>query len=74
MSIPIKDIDFSALPESERLLLAEALLDSLTGANDVSVPPEHIAEINRRIADADAGRIHPMTREELRTKLPQWGE
>ncbi len=73
MPISIHDIDFSELGEAERILLAEALLNSLHSPN-TSFPDSHKTEIDRRLSAAESGKINLMTREELHKRLANWDQ
>lgn len=58
------------LPPAERALLAQRLWDSVR-AETYAAPftPEQIAEINRRIAQADAGEVELIPWEDVRDKF-----
>jgi putative addiction module component (TIGR02574 family) len=54
------DLEISHLSPAECVLLAEELWDSArTHPKAVPVPPEHLAEIERRIEAMDAGAMAP---------------
>jgi len=57
------------LPIEERAELANSLLDSLDNAADSSVEAAWEAEILRRMAEVDSGKVVPDTLEEARRKL-----
>lgn len=58
MSDPSRPIDFTHLSIAERILLAEELWDSVAAQSDsIPVPPEHLAELKRRITLSDSGQI-----------------
>lgn len=51
-------MDFSQLSESDKLLLARDLLESTFAQEDrSSLPPEQLAELRRRAAALDSGKI-----------------
>lgn len=56
MTQSVKDIDFSTLSPVERLQLAQALLDSVLEAEAEPFTPEQMAELDRRLADVEAGK------------------
>ena len=53
------------LPDEERSLLADDLLDSLSTGGDAHVFEAWIAEARRRLADLKSGRVVGLTREEF---------
>lgn len=58
MSDSSRPIDYSHLSNAERILLAEELWDSVAAHPDnIPVPPEHLAELQRRLAIADRGEM-----------------
>jgi putative addiction module component (TIGR02574 family) len=60
--------DFSTLSPVERIVLADTLIDSAMQEIDVMGPqltPEQLAEIDRRIADIDAGRVELLPWDEV---------
>lgn len=58
MSPPTRPFDISHLSLAERILLAEELWDSVAAHPDnIPVPPEHLAEITRRIELIDSGAM-----------------
>ena len=60
MSDPSRPFDYSHLSNAERILLAEELWDSVAAHPDnIPVPPEHLAEITRRIELIDSGKMEP---------------
>jgi putative addiction module component (TIGR02574 family) len=60
MSHPHRPFDFSHLSPAERILLAEELWDSVAAHPDnIPVPPEHLAELSRRIELIDSGAMEP---------------
>jgi putative addiction module component (TIGR02574 family) len=62
--------DFSHLTAAERIQLAEDLWDSLVpDADALPVPPEHLAELERRLADPDEIADDGVSWEELRETL-----
>jgi putative addiction module component (TIGR02574 family) len=73
-----RSFDFTELTAAERLTLAQELLDSVaddlhspTSGHDSMAPftAEQMAEIRRRAADADAGRITGEPWEVVRVRL-----
>jgi putative addiction module component (TIGR02574 family) len=53
----IDDIDFSALSSTERLQLAQVLLDSvLYDARTELFSDQQLADLDRRVADIESGR------------------
>jgi putative addiction module component (TIGR02574 family) len=57
------------LSAAERAELAEALIESLDGAEDESVQAAWDAEILRRMEDLNSGKVKPVTLEEARRRL-----
>ena len=58
MSSPTRPFDISHLSLAERILLAEELWDSVAAHPDnIPVPPEHLAEIMRRIELIDSSAM-----------------
>ena len=57
------------LPEQDRAKLAYFLIDSLKGPSDPDVDALWTAEIERRVADIDAGRETAIPWEEVRQRL-----
>lgn len=54
----IDDFDFTQLSPAERIVLAQELWDSVLDEGvAVQLSPEDMADIERRIADVDAGRV-----------------
>lgn len=65
-------VDFSHLTAAERIQLAEDLWDSLAPDSDaLAVPPEHLAELERRLADPDEVADEGVSWDELRETLLQ---
>lgn len=55
-----KDIDISHLSAAECILLAERLWDRASRRpDDIAVPAEHRAELDRRLAAIDSGAMGP---------------
>lgn len=54
-----------ALPSRDRARLAEELLDSLHGDTDADAEPAWDLEIERRVADIEAGTVTPITSEDV---------
>lgn len=70
MTTSIRDIDVSELSVAQRIQIAQDLLDSvLADAQGEFFTPEQLAEIDRRVADADAGRIVGERMETVFTEL-----
>ena len=57
------------LPEQDRATLAGLLIDSLEGLPDPDVEAVWAAEINRRVAEVDAGTVKTVPWEEVRQRL-----
>ena len=55
-----------ALPEAERALLVERLLESLPPEQDELTDDELYAELERRRADVEEGRVKPIPWSEVR--------
>ena len=65
-----KDIDYTSLTRKERILLAQELWDSV--AQECAFPqatPEQQAEIKRRAALVDAGRMATATWSEIKDRI-----
>ncbi|HEX5756875.1 MAG TPA: addiction module protein [Arenimonas sp.] len=58
-----------ALDEGERAELAHALLLSLDGEPDADAAQQWQQEIERRLADLDAGKVELVDYDSLRTRL-----
>ncbi len=62
-----------ALPEEERLELAEALIASQARSGELPFDPAWLSEIQRRSAEIDAGAVEltpwPVVRERVRRRL-----
>jgi putative addiction module component (TIGR02574 family) len=56
MATPLLDLDLSALTASERLILAQQLVDSVL-VEPASLSPAQLAEMQRRAKDIDSGRM-----------------
>ncbi len=66
----IKDFDFKALSIDERTLLAHDIWESVREETEASpLSPEQMAELERRIAESDAGRVKHIPWEEVKQKL-----
>lgn len=59
----------SRLPEEDRAELAGKLLESIEGPPDEGVEEAWAAEIERRIADYQAGRVKTIPWSEVRARL-----
>ncbi|MEO8717284.1 MAG: addiction module protein [Burkholderiales bacterium] len=57
------------LPEGERAELAHSLVRSLDGPSDEDAASAWDAEIQRRLAEIDAGTAELVDREELRRRM-----
>lgn len=58
MTISIHDLDVSALTITQRIQIAQDLLDSVLHETlGEYFAPEQLAEIDRRVAASDAGRV-----------------
>jgi len=57
------------LPEHDRATLAGLLIDSLEGEPDPGVEAAWAAEIERRLAEVDAGTVTTVPWEEVRQRL-----
>ena len=58
-----------ALPVTERAELAGSLIESLDSAEDDSVAAAWDAEIARRMAELDSGKVKPVTLDQARRRL-----
>ena len=61
--------DATELPEGDRARLAGLLIESLEGDPDPDVESAWASEIERRVADLDAGTVKTIPWEEVRQKL-----
>jgi putative addiction module component (TIGR02574 family) len=59
----------SELSEHDRATLAGLLIESLEGEPDPEVEAAWAAEIERRVAELDAGTVKPIPWEEVRQRL-----
>ena len=57
------------LPEQDRATLAGLLIDSLEGEPDPGVEAAWAAEIQRRLAEVEAGTVKTVPWEEVRQRL-----
>lgn len=57
------------LPEHDRATLAGLLIDSLEGEPDPGVEAAWAAEIERRVAEVEAGAVKTVPWEEVRQRL-----
>jgi len=66
-----KDVfrDATELSEHDRATLAGLLIESLEGEPDPDVEAAWAAEIERRVAELDAGTVQPIPWEEVRQRL-----
>jgi putative addiction module component (TIGR02574 family) len=73
MSRTVEDLirEAAELPEQDRAALAGLLIESLEGPPDPDVDAAWAAEIERRVADVDAGRVTTVPWEEVRERLRQ---
>lgn len=66
----LRNIDLSALSIEERVALAQELWDSIhADAHAAPFSPEQLAEIDRRIAAADAGELVGIPWEDVRQQV-----
>ena len=56
------------LPEDERLEVIEALLADLDSNNDTPLSEEWLAEVRRRSAEFDAGKVTPIPWSEVKAR------
>jgi putative addiction module component (TIGR02574 family) len=66
--------DFSSLTPIERIALADTLYDSAMQEIDAMTPQlsaEQLAELDRRIADVEAGRVELVPWDQVRAELTQ---
>ncbi len=64
-----KELVLNQLSPTERIGLAMDLWDSVSGDLQSAVSAEQVAEIRRRIVEADAGRMPSYPWEEVRQRL-----
>ena len=72
MGTPTQPLDFSSLTPVQRIALADALYDSAMREIDAMTPhlsPEQLAEIDRSIADVEAGRVDLLPRDDVYARL-----
>lgn len=71
MSRPVIDLwkEASELPENDRATLAGLLIESLEGEPDPGVETAWAAEIEKRVAELDAGTVQSIPWEEVRRRL-----
>lgn len=70
MTVTLSELDFSAIPPAERIMIAQVLLDSVLFANASSaLTPAQLAEMHARIEDIDAGRVTCLPWKEVRERL-----
>ncbi len=62
------EFDFSAMATTERLLLAQQLLDSVL-TESCALSERDLAEIDRRIADIESGKVVCVPWDEVRQRL-----
>jgi putative addiction module component (TIGR02574 family) len=58
-----------ALPLEQRVFLAESLLGSLHPVGDEMTEAEEIAEVERRDAEINSGRVKPLSSDEFWRKI-----
>lgn len=73
MSRTVEDLlrEAAELSEQDRAALAGILIESLEGPPDLDVEAAWAAEIERRVADLDAGRVTTVPWDEVRERLRQ---
>jgi putative addiction module component (TIGR02574 family) len=59
----------SELPEKDRAVLAGLLIESLEGEPDEGVEAAWAAEVERRVAELDAGTVKSIPWDEVRQRL-----
>lgn len=70
MTLNLAELDLAALPPAERILIAQALLDSvLFESPSTPLSPAQLADLHARIADVDAGRVATVPWEASRSRL-----
>ena len=62
-------LEAADLPENDRATLAGLLIDSLEGAPDPNIEAAWAAEIERRLAEVEAGTVKTIPWEEVRRRL-----
>lgn len=58
-----------SLPEEDRAMLAEHMLDSVTPPNQKDIDAAWAEEVERRIRDIDDGKVEPIDGELVMRKL-----
>jgi putative addiction module component (TIGR02574 family) len=70
VTISIRDIDYSQLTLNERTLLMHDLAESIrTEADAQPLSPEFRAELNRRMAEIDAGTVPLLSWDAIRASV-----
>jgi putative addiction module component (TIGR02574 family) len=70
VTVNLADLDFSQIPPTERILIAQALLDSVLFESESNeLTPAQLAELRRRADDIDAGRVQCIPWETVRERL-----
>jgi len=70
MTRSFDDIEYLHLPTAERLLLAQDILDSVVAdAHGDPLTPSQMAEIERRCADIDSGKVQCLPWNQVRTRF-----
>jgi putative addiction module component (TIGR02574 family) len=62
-------LEAADLPENDRATLAGLLIDSLEGPPDPDIEAAWAAEIERRVAEVEAGTVKTIPWEEVRRRL-----
>ena len=62
-------LEAADLPENDRATLAGLLIDSLEGPPDPDIEAAWAAEIERRVAEIEAGTVSTIPWEEVRQRL-----
>jgi putative addiction module component (TIGR02574 family) len=62
-------LEAADLPENDRATLAGLLIDSLEGPPDPDIEAAWAAEIERRVAEVEAGTVKTIPWEEVRQRL-----
>ena len=69
MTPTIQDLGIDRLSAEDRLRLIGEIWDSLAPADQQEIPPEHRAELDKRLAAADADPSAGAPWEEVRARL-----
>lgn len=69
MTTSLADLDFAGIEPADRLLIAQALLDSVLYPHSHELSDAQLAELQARIDDIESGRVQCIPWELVRERL-----